>query len=202
MRRRPLRLLPFIALFGAATAACGSASTGTPAGPVTSTAAAAAAAVPASAKHHGVAPRVTKTVTVTVTRTVTARPTTARSTPAPTASAPSFAAFTGEWIGHTRTVTVSRRGRLVETVGDGCCDPIIDLVLQLSSPRRDRGHWVATSRVISATVHDGWSAYGRPVPKRGDRGSVTIGADHILVESISSNGFCDPEKTEPGTCGA
>ena len=200
MTRRPLLLLPFIALLSAATAACGSASTTAPAGPVISTAA--AAAVPASAKHHAVATHVTTTVTVTVTRTVAARPTTPRSTPAPTASASSFAAFRGVWIGHTRTVTVSRSGRLVETVGDGCCDPIIDLVLQLSEPHRARGNWVATSRVISATVHDGWSAYGRPAPKPGDRGTVTIGADHILVESISSNEFCDQDKTEPGTCGA
>jgi hypothetical protein len=75
-------------------------------------------------------------------------------------------------------------------------------VLQLSNPHRSGGSWVASSRVISVSVHDGWKATGQPAPKRGDRGIVTIGADHILVESISSNGFCDPDKTEPGTCGA
>ena len=199
MTRRPL-LIPFIALLSAATAACGSASTDSPAGPVTSTAAPAAA--PASAKHPATAPRATKTVTVTVTRTIAVRPTTPRSAPAPAASAPSFAAFTGEWIGHTRTVTVSRTGRLVEHVGDGCCDPIIDLVLQLSNPHRVGSKWVATSRVISASVHDGWKATGQPAPEPGNRGTVTIGTDHILVESISGNGFCDPDKTAPGTCGA
>lgn len=56
--------------------------------------------------------------------------------------------------------------------------------------------------MVSANVHDGWKAYRQPVPKPGDHGTVTIGSDHILVESISSNGFCDAHKTDPGTCGA
>ena len=75
-------------------------------------------------------------------------------------------------------------------------------MLQLSNPHRSGGTWVASSRVMSATVHDGWKATGQPAPKPGDRGTVTIGTDHILVESISGTGFCDQDKTAPGTCGA
>ena len=89
-----------------------------------------------------------------------------------------------------------------EHVGDGCCDPIIDLVLQLSNPRHVDGTWVATTRVVSATAHSGWKQTGRPSPRPGDRGSVTVGADHVLVGSITDNGFCDPDRTAPGTCGA
>lgn len=198
MTPRPLLLLPFIALLSAATAACGSASTSTPAGPVTATAAAAAA--PVSAKHHA-NPHTTKTVTVTVTRTVAAGSTTPRSTPAPTASAPSFAAFAGDWSGHTKFVSVSRTGRLEEHVGDGCCHPVIDMVIQLSNPHRVGTAWVAKGQVLSAKVHDGWDT-SQPAPKPGDRTVVRVGADHILTESITGYVFCDPEKTAPGTCGA
>ena len=97
---------------------------------------------------------------------------------------------------------MSKTGRLEEHVGDGCCDPIIDFVLQLSNPHRVGATWVATSTVASAKVHPGWKATGRPAPKPGDHGTVTIGADHVLVDSITDNGFCDPDKTAPGTCGA
>jgi hypothetical protein len=99
-------------------------------------------------------------------------------------------------------VTVSTTGLLVEHVGDGCCDPVIDLVLQLSDPHRKGGTWVASSRVVSATPHKGWKGTGRPAPKPGDTGTVTVGADHVLVDSITDNGFCDQDKTAPGTCGA
>jgi len=80
--------------------------------------------------------------------------------------------------------------------------PIIDLVLQLSNPRRAGSAWVATTRVVSATPHPGWKQTGRPAPKPGDRGTVTVGADRVLADSITGNGFCDQRKTAPGTCGA
>jgi hypothetical protein len=194
MRSRPALLIPFIALLAAGTAACGADSAGTSAGAAPTTSPTSAhTSTPA---HSRSAVTTTKTVTVTVTRTTTPRPTTT------TTSSASFAPFVGEWVGHTRDVTVSTSGRLEEHVGDGCCDPVIDLVLQLSNPHRSGGSWVATSRVVSAKVHNGWKAYGQPAPKPGDHGTVTIGSDHILVESISSNGFCDPDRTAPGTCGA
>jgi hypothetical protein len=160
-----------------------------------------ATSAPAASRAHARPASSTATVTVTVTRSPASRPT-ATSHPAPTASAVSFMPFAGEWVGHTRIVTVSRSGRLEEHVGDGCCDPIVDLVLQLSNPHRAGGLWVATSRVVSAQVHDGWKATRQPAPKPGDHDTVTIGADHILVDSITDNGFCDPDKTAPGTCGA
>jgi|tagenome__1003787_1003787.scaffolds.fasta_scaffold20233917_1 hypothetical protein len=193
MARRPFLVIPLITLLAAVTAACGGASTGTSAlhtvtvtvthAPATTSMTSATAAVTATAA-------VEKTVTPTTTTT------------APPASAVSYSAFLGEWVGHTRFVTVSKTGRIEEHVGDGCCDPIIDLVLQLSNPHRAGKTWVATSRVMSATPHKGWKGTGRPAPKPGDHGTVTVGADYILVDSITDNGFCDQDKTEPGACGA
>ena len=199
MAHRPLLMIPLVALFTAATAACGGSSAGTTAVPAT-TSAPTAAPVAAHTTARPVVATTTKTVTVTATRSTAPQPTTT-STAQP-ASAPSFASFAGEWVGHTRFVAVSKTGRLEEHLGDGCCDPMIDLVLQLSNPHRAGSRWVATSRVVSAKVHAGWKATGQPAPKPGDPGTVTIGADHILVDSITGNGYCDPDTTAPGTCGA
>jgi hypothetical protein len=203
MIRRPAFVILLVALVGAGTAACGSGSTGStqPVAATSSPATSATASAPAVKVS-------TRTVTVTVassaaaTATTSVGTTTRASTPAPTASAVSFTPFVGEWVGHTRDVTVSASGRLEEHVGDGCCDPIIDLVQQLSNPRRAGGAWVATTRVVSATPHPGWKQTGQAAPKPGDHGTLTIGADHVLVDSITGNGFCDQGKTAPGTCGA
>ena len=192
MAPRPLLLLPVLALL-AGTAACGGAPAVTAAGAAPTTSPTSARTT--SRAHPRPVATTTRTVTVTVTRTTSPRP-------APSTTTASFTPFVGEWVGHTRHVVVSKSGRLEEHVGDGCCHPIIDLVLQLSNPHKVGGSWVATSRVVSANVHDGWKDYGQPAPKPGDRGTVTIGTDHIMVESISSNGFCDPDRTAPGTCGA
>jgi hypothetical protein len=195
MAPRPLLVIPFIALLTAATAACGGASINTPVGRMTISTPTAA---PRTATPHPAPAAKASTTTVTATAAA-ARP--AR-TASPATSAASFTPFVGEWVGHTRGVTVSRNGRLEAHVGDGCCHPVIDLVLQLSNPHRVGSSWVATSRVISAEVHDGWNDTEQPAPEPGDRGTVMIGVDHILVDSISGNGFCDPDRTSPGTCGA
>ena len=195
MVRRPHLAILLIALIMPAVAACGSAATGDQAGRTVTT---------TVTVTRPPAPRTTRSAAVTTT-TAAAAATTTAATATRTTSTPStvsFKAFTGEWVGHTRMVDVSSSGRLEEHVGDGCCDPVIDLVLQLSNPRRSGGGWVATSQVLSAKVHPGWKQTGLPAPKPGDAGTVTIGADHILVDSITTNGFCDPDKTAPGTCGA
>ena len=195
MQPRASVVIPLIALLTAAVAGCSSGAATT------------AASTPT--------PVGTKTVTVTVTsrpavpatstRTATARPATSTatrtSTPTQTPSAPSFTAFTGDWTGHTKFISVSRTGRLEEHVGDGCCHPVVDMVIQLSNPHRVGATWVADGRVVSAKVHDGWDTT-QPAPKPGDRTVVRVGADHILTESITGYVFCDPEKTAPGTCGA
>ena len=195
MAHRSLLAIPLLALLTAATAACGTASAGTPAGTPTGTPTTAPTSAPAKARTSPRSAGVTKTVTVT--RTSAARPT-GTTTPAPAAS---FAAFVGDWSGHTKFVSVSRTGRLEEHVGDGCCHPVIDMVIQLSDPHRAGTAWVANGRVVSAEVHDGWDT-SQPAPKPGDRTVVRVGADHILTESVTGYVFCDPEKTAPGTCGA
>jgi hypothetical protein len=192
MPKRSPVVIFFLTLVAFVTAACGSAATGSSAVDTTTVTVTVA---PASASTTSASATATKTATAEATATAT-------TTAAPAAATASFKPFVGEWVGHTRFVSVSRSGRLEAHVGDGCCDPIIDVVLQLSNPRRDGNAWAATTRVVSATAHAGWKQTGRPAPEPGDRGTVRVGADHILVESITGNGFCDPDRTAPGTCGA
>ena len=150
MAQRPLFLIPFVALLAAVTAACGTAAEGTSAGAAPTSSPTSSPASTHSTRHSTAAS--TKTVTVTVTRTADPRPTPTTTT---TPAAPSFAAFAGEWSGHTKFISVSRTGRLEEHVGDGCCHPVIDMVIQLSNPHRSGASWVANGRVVSAEIHDG-----------------------------------------------
>jgi hypothetical protein len=195
LKRSPV-VISVLTLAAFATAACGSAAIG---GSAVDTTTVTVTVAPAPASTASASATATKTATAAATTTATA---TATTTAAPAAATASFKPFAGEWVGHTRFVSASRSGRLEAHVGDGCCDLIIDLVLQLSNPRRDGNAWVATTRVVSATAHAGWKQTGRPAPEPGDRGTVRVGADHILVESITGNGFCDPDRTAAGTCGA
>ena len=195
MQPRASVVIPLIALLTAALAGCSSGAATT----------AASAPTPVGTKTVTVTVTSRPAVPATSTRTATARPATSTATrtttPTQTASGPSFAAFAGDWTGHTKSISVSRTGRLEEHVGDGCCHPVIDMVIQLSNPHQVGATWVADGRVVSAKVHDGWDT-AQPAPKPGDRTTVRVGADHILRESITGYAFCDPDKTEPGTCGA
>src|SRR3954451_24185498 len=192
MPKRSPVVIFFLTLVALATAACGSSATGSSAVDTTTVTVTVA---PAPASATSASATATKTATAAATATAT-------TTAAPAAATASFKPFVGEWAGHARFVSVSSSGRLEAHVGDGCCDAIIDLVLQLSDPRRDGNAWVATTGVVSATAHAGWKQTGRPAPEPGYRGTVRGGADHILAESITGNGFCDPDRTAAATCGA
>src|SRR6185312_10745569 len=64
-----------------------------------------------------------------------------------------LAAFAGQWYGHTRGLVISPSGAGQETIGDGCCDPVIDLGFQLSNVTgTDPTHAMATATVTSVEV--------------------------------------------------
>ena len=141
----------------------------------------------------------TVTATVTQTATETATPTT---TPTPTATenpTPSFSAFTRSWYAHTSFLTVSRTGAVHEFVGDGCCDPIIDLRYQLSHPRQQGPAWVADATVTAVKLHHYTDR--RPPPKVGDTYQVRVQNGFFYPFSISDWRYCD-EAVQPGQCGA
>ena len=136
---------------------------------------------------------VTTTVTATATATVTATP-----SPTPTAI-PSFSAFTKSWYAHTSFLTVSRTGAVDESVGDGCCDPIIDLRYQLSNPRQEGSAWAADAKVTWVKLHHYTDR--RPPPKVGDTYQVRVENGFFYPFSISDWRYCD-QAVQPGQCGA
>jgi hypothetical protein len=88
----------------------------------------------------------------------------------------------------------------VEHIGDGCCNPVIDLDLQLSNVRRTRTGWTATATVVSVKAHKGWRDSSAP-PRRGQRGTVVIERG-VLTESITDTTFCNSGSGQPSPCGA
>lgn len=128
----------------------------------------------------------------------TARPA-AHGTTAPSG----FAAFAGDWMAHTSGLSISPSGVGRETIGDGCCDPIIDLDFQLSAvTSSNQTHARAIATVTSVQVHSGWSGNGLGTPPRvGQR--FTLSRDSgLLTDDLTKETFCDDAEEQKGTCGA
>jgi hypothetical protein len=92
-------------------------------------------------------------------------------------------------------------GRAVEHVGDGCCNPIIDLTMRVRDPRRSGTGWVATTTLVSVDVHPGWKDSGRPAPRAGNHGTLTL-ENGLLTDSVTSVTYCNRTQAEKGACGA
>jgi hypothetical protein len=113
---------------------------------------------------------------------------------------PTFETFAFDWTAHTSSLKINASGFVTESVGDGCCDPVIDMTYQLSNPRVRAGIASATARVLSVDVHPGWSSPKAP-PRVGDIGTVTID-NGLLTESFNGFVFCDSTQSQAGKCGA
>ncbi len=115
-------------------------------------------------------------------------------------AAPDFGAFVGSWSGHTRSLTITKTGVVVERVGDGCCHKIIDLVYQLSDPGTRNGASTATAKVTKAKVYDRKAFKNHP-PKVGDTGTLRLRNGVIVTPFVKTN-YCDAKAAKKGTCGA
>jgi hypothetical protein len=98
--------------------------------------------------------------------------------------------FTGTWSAHTSYVTVRRSGRAHESIGDGCCDPVIDVWYRLRHPHRVDGGWNARATVTRVRLHD-WPA-GTPAPRVGHRYTVRVRGHHYFGVALPRFHFCSP----------
>jgi hypothetical protein len=114
-------------------------------------------------------------------------------------AAPTFDAFAGQWYGHTRSLVVSESGAARESIGDGCCNPIIDLTYQLSNPVQQGDRWTATATVTSVVVHDNLAL--ATAPSVGAIGQFELHSGVINV-SLSRTNYCDESAGQTGICGA
>lgn len=191
-----LLLAAAVALVALLTAGCSAASTGAESATSESATAESASASPAPTA----ASPTPSTEATTGPAAPTGHPGTAqRSTGAPAGAHGSFAAFAGEWVGHTRTLAVSPSGRGEEHVNDGCCTTVLDMTFQLSAPRgTGHAHATATATVLTLDLH-GYHDPGSP--RVGQRGTVSI-ADGVLTDGLSNITFCDQTQLAQSTCGA
>lgn len=118
------------------------------------------------------------------------------------ATSSSFAPFTLNWQAHTSMLKVTSSGLATESVGNGCCDPLIDMTYQLSNPRVQSMVARATARLVSVHVYAGWSSpSAKAPPKVGDIGTVTVRGG-LFTEPFNGFVFCDSRQAQAGKCGA
>ncbi len=112
-----------------------------------------------------------------------------------------LAPLAGTWIGHTRTLEVTRAGVARETVYDGCCAFVVALELRLTHPRRVGKAFVATATVTR--VRAGKPSEfppGRKAPRVGAVGTLRR-VGQVVTDSLTGDIYCGP-RAKAGTCGA
>ena len=109
--------------------------------------------------------------------------------------------FAGTWTGHTRSLTIAH-GRAKESIGAGCCDPVIDLELRVSQPHGGADDATATVTVLGVRVHDrSFFTKARPAPRAGQTGTLRL-VRGVITESITRASYCDRPAARAGACGA
>jgi hypothetical protein len=115
---------------------------------------------------------------------------------------PTLAAFAGHWVGHTRTLVVTRSGVGKEQIGSGCCDPVIVVEFRLTAPRGVPGNLAATVVATRIRILDRTAYPPRhPAPRVGERGVVRV-VDGVFTEGLTDTTYCDPAAETRGVCGA
>jgi hypothetical protein len=110
-----------------------------------------------------------------------------------------LATFVGQWIGHTRGITITSDGRGTESIDDGCCDPIVDLTFKFSKPGGSPTNATAIMTVTSVALHD-WPS-DEPAPTVGQSGTLRLNHG-VITEPITQTNYCDEAAGAQGTCGA
>ncbi len=117
----------------------------------------------------------------------------------------SLATFAGSWGGHTRSLTITRDGQAVESIGDGCCDPLIDLKFRLSAVSGTKENATARITVTGVTVRDPQAFTNDPVPEVGQTGRLSLKNGVItqsLVGWLTGVTFCNGAAAARSVCGA
>lgn len=121
---------------------------------------------------------------------------------ATTASRATLKTFAGTWYGHTRSLWIGRHGRAKESLGAGCCDPVIDLRFRLSHPRGTTRRARARVKVTAVHVHDPAAFSAKhPAPHVGEVRRLRLRGG-VIHEPLTRTIYCSPEEQYAGTCGA
>jgi hypothetical protein len=113
-----------------------------------------------------------------------------------------LATFAGSWLGHSRHLTITRNGHAKESIGSGCCDPIIDLQLGLTHPQGTSSSASVAARVIAVRVHDHTAfTKSNPAPRVGSSARLHLKRG-VLTEPLTRTTYCTLEAQLKSTCGA
>lgn len=107
----------------------------------------------------------------------------------PNPSNASLSAFVGTWQGHTRLLVIDKDGAGRESVGDGCCHPIIDVAFTLDSATGTPTRATARGTITAVKIKDA-RELSDPVPAVGQHLRLTL-RDGIITESATEQIYCD-----------
>lgn len=119
-----------------------------------------------------------------------------------TSSKATLSTFVGTWYGHTRGLKIKSTGYAKESIGDGCCNPIIDLKLRLSKPHGTKQKASIRARVTSVQVHDP-SVFtpANPAPHVGQVRRLRL-KHGVITEPLTGTVYCNMASDLKGKCGA
>jgi hypothetical protein len=118
------------------------------------------------------------------------------------AAAPTMRTFAGTWSGHTRGLTITRTGIAKESIGDGCCDPIVDIWFHLSPPRGTTAHASVSATITRIVLHD--PSFTGTIHRRPRVGDIAIFRldGGVLTETLTGTNYCNLKAGATGICGA
>jgi len=124
----------------------------------------------------------------------------------PSTAKVTLATFAGHWTGHTRGMSISRRGIVKERVDDGCCTHLFSARYKLSDPRGSAAHPVVTATVTRAEVPDP-SLFSKafPAPRVGQKTTFRIRhTEQAEILTVTKRGvtYCRHVVGEASPCGA
>lgn len=95
--------------------------------------------------------------------------------------------FAGTWYGHTRSLRITPMGRAVESIGSGCCHPVIDLRFRLTY----RSRLTATMTVTWVRVPNRSLLGRRRAPRVGEHGTLRL-TNGVIHEPLTGTTYCRP----------
>jgi hypothetical protein len=114
-----------------------------------------------------------------------------------------FGGLVGSYTGHTRVLTISSTGLVVERLDNGT-QPIIQLTYQLSGPTTKGGTKDGTTSAAAVltrvTVYDRSGINGQ-LPKVGNTGTLSL-HDGIITPPYLQTTYCDSAAAAKAQCGA
>lgn len=106
-----------------------------------------------------------------------------------------LATFAGQWQGHGRGLTITKKGQASEVINTGCCYLAVAVEFQLSRPRGTLSAASATATVTAVRIGDkSWYSKAHPPPHVGESRRITL-RDGVITETLTATPYCGKRAT-------